>query len=198
VDLREFAMAPAAPMPAHFAARLDAAIATESAARSQTHAPPASPAPVINLDEARKRRNRRLGWAGGILTAAAAAAAIAFAAIPGGGGSGDTGVAHPTPGAVEPSGPLAFKSGELGRQQLDAAKGSKDFGPLADKQKLSQCLEANGRSGKAEPLGARQVKVDGKPGIVLVLVHGAGEFTLLVVGPDCGPGNPAKLAEKTV
>jgi hypothetical protein len=49
----------------------------------------------------------------------------------------------------------------------------------------------------AQPLGARQVVVDGKPGTLLVFAHGVGSFRLIVVGPDCGPGNPDKLADKT-
>src|SRR3954469_5214225 len=79
-DLHEFAMVPAPPMPAHFAARLDAAIAAEARSRAQataapTHTtPPPQPpghAPVIDLAEARRRRNRRLGWGAGFLAAAA-------------------------------------------------------------------------------------------------------------------------------
>src|SRR5213082_1705381 len=59
-ELHEFANAPAPPMPAHFAARLDAAIAAESQARKQQFGPPpqqAAPqppqqqglAPVVSL-----------------------------------------------------------------------------------------------------------------------------------------------------
>jgi hypothetical protein len=200
-DLREFAMAPAPPMPAHFAARLDAAIATESQARAQAYIPQQAVAPghapVISLDEARKRRNKRLGWGAGFLVAAAAAVGIAFAALP----TGTTGspVAGSTPGAsAEAPGPLNFKSDELGDSQLKAANGQNDYGPFSDKSKLTACMEANGISAKAQPLGGRQVKVDGKPGTLLVFAHGAGQFRLIVVGPDCGPGNPSKLADKNV
>jgi hypothetical protein len=193
-DLREFAMVPAPPMPAHFAVRLDAAIAAESQARA-TIPRQASPlpghAPVSSLDEARKRRNRRLGWGAGFLAAAAVAVGIAFAVVPTGNNDGPA-VAQQLPG------PLNFKQDELGPQQLTAAKNQNDYGPFDDKQKLTACLTANGVSAKAEPIGGRQVTVDGQPGTLLVLVHGPGEFRLLVVGPDCGPGSPSKLADKNV
>ncbi|MEV4311516.1 hypothetical protein [Actinocrispum sp. NPDC049592] len=198
-DLREFAMAPAPPMPAHFAARLDAAIAAESQVRSQAHAPQPQPAPnVVSLDEARKRRNRRLGWGAGFLAAAAAAVGIAFAAIPS--TTPGSSVAGPPTGGTSSAAqdPLTFKSEDLGQPQLEAAKGKNDYGPFEDKAKLAACFEANGIKATAEPLGARQVTVDGKKGTLLVLVRGAGQFRLIVVGPDCGPGTPSKLADKNI
>jgi hypothetical protein len=206
-DLREFAMAPAPPMPAHFAARLDAAIATEAQSRAQaTFAPPPpmpppapGHAPVIDLNEARRRRNRRLGWGAGFLAAAAAAVGIAFVAVPGKTGGTPSAGSDPNASAQPPQGgPFAFRQDELGDKQLDATKGQQDYGPFADKAKLTACLDANGISSKAQVLGAHPVTVDGKPGTLLVFVHGAGEFRLVAVGPDCGPGNPAKLADKTV
>lgn len=195
-DLREFAMAPAPPMPAHFAARLDAAIAAESQARAQAFAAPppppqqAPPAPVVSLDEARKRRNRRLGLGVGIFAAAAAAVGITFAALPG--GNGDTGSQVAAPG------PLNFKSEDIGPDQLQAARNQNDYGPYSDKSKLSACLQANGLSPAAEPIGAKAVTVDGKKGTLFVLASTpVGQFRLLAVGPNCGPGNPDKLAERT-
>ncbi|MET0233453.1 MAG: hypothetical protein ABW224_02320 [Kibdelosporangium sp.] len=226
-DLREFALAPAPPMPANFAARLDAAIAAEAQARAQSMvpqqrpqpvAPPqqrqfagaapggppsaaaqppggSPPAPVTNLAEARKRRNRKLGIGVGIFAAAAAAAGIAFAVLPG--NSGDTsGIALPS-GAAPAQGPLDFEAGQLGKAQLEAARDQNDYGPFADKQKRSACFEANNVAATADPVGGRQVKVDGKPGTLFVLVSGAGQFRLLVVGPDCGPGTPSTLATKS-
>jgi hypothetical protein len=206
-DLREFALAPAPPMPAHFAARLDAAIAAESQARAQSFVPPqrsaqadgGSPpqqqAPVVSLAEARKRRNRKMGIGVGIFAAAAAAAGIAFAALPGGGDSSGS-LAIPTTGAPPAQGPLNFKSDELGKDQLEAARNQNDYGPFSDQQKRAACFEANDVVATAQPLGGKQVTVDGKPGTLFVLVSGAGQFRLLVVGPDCGTGNPSTLADK--
>jgi len=215
-DLREFALAPPPPMPAHFAARLDAAIEAESQARAQSFVPPqqqrqvqfagapgAPPqpqqqqqAPVVSLAEARKRRNRKMGIGVGIFAAAAAAAGIAFAVLPGG---GDTtgGVAQPPPGSTPAAqGPLNFKSEELGKDQLEATRNQNDYGPFSDLQKRSACFKANDVDGDAKPLGGKQVTVDGKPGTLFVLVSGPGQFRLLAVGPDCGPGNPSTLANK--
>ncbi|ONI72826.1 hypothetical protein ALI144C_43285 [Actinosynnema sp. ALI-1.44] len=195
-DLREFADAPAPPMPAHFAARLDAAIAAEAQARSQgvqTAPPPqqqAAAAPVVSLDAARRRRTRT-GWAVGIFAAAAAAVGITFAALPGGGDNGPS-------GNVAAPGPLTFTKEDIGPNQLQAAKGHNDYGPFTDKQKLAACFEANNVSKNADPLGARQVTVDGKQGTLFVLASTpVGTFRLLAVGPDCGPGTPATLANKT-
>nr|WP_042183979.1 hypothetical protein [Kibdelosporangium sp. MJ126-NF4]CEL15997.1 hypothetical protein [Kibdelosporangium sp. MJ126-NF4]CTQ93921.1 hypothetical protein [Kibdelosporangium sp. MJ126-NF4] len=191
-DLREFADAPAPPMPAHFAAQLDAAIAAESQARSQqTQTPPQQAeqqaAPVISLDAARKRRNR--GWAIGVFAAAAAAVGITFAALPGGGSDPNGNVAAP--------GPLTFDSKNVGPDQLQAAKGGNDYGPFSDKQKLAACFEANNVNKNAEPLGAKQVTVDGKQGTLFVIASTPpGTFRLLAVGPNCGPGNADTLANK--
>lgn len=197
-DLREFANVPAPPMPAHFAARLDAAIAAESQARAQATqtqtrtAPPPQPqpaAPVVSLDEARKRRNRRLGVGVGIFAAAAAAAGITFATLPG--GTGDTG----SPPVAQ--GPLNFKSEDIGPEQLQAAKGGGDYGPFSDKTKLAGCFEANNVVANAEPIGVKQVTVDGRQGTLFVLASTPpGTFRLLVVGPECGPGNADTIANK--
>src|SRR6185369_2823786 len=84
-DLASLADAPAPPMPAEFAARLDAALAAEAAAafpgQAQTRPAPRD-AQVVDLAAARRRRNKRLGWAAGVLTAAAAAVVAVTIAIP--------------------------------------------------------------------------------------------------------------------
>src|SRR3954469_14007941 len=98
-DLASLADAPAPPMPAEFAARLDAALAAEAAAAFPGEAQPgqaqpgaqgaaqapqqAGPgdAPVLDLAAARRRRNKRLGWPAGVLTAAAAAVVAVTVAI---------------------------------------------------------------------------------------------------------------------
>src|SRR6266545_182140 len=83
VELGQLGSAPAPPMPAHLAARLDAALEAEMfrSAPRQAAAPPV--APVVNLADARRRRNRMMAWGAGVLTAAAAAVAVTVAVLPG-------------------------------------------------------------------------------------------------------------------
>ena len=204
-DLREIAEVPPVPMPAELAARLDAAI--ESEARSvAAMAPPQRMAPagqgeVVDLAAARRRRNRLVGWGAGLVTAAAAAMGIAVVGISA--NSPTNGSAQPAPGAEAPGGdsltpPLAFKAEDLGSTQLDAAWGANDFGPFDNAAKRAGCFEANGIKKDATPIGGRQVVVDGKPGTLFVLSSGLGEFRLIAVGPACGPGNLARLADRMV
>jgi len=165
-------------MPADVAARLDAAIAAEVAA--------SRPVPVVDLSTRRRRR----GWAGAGLLAAAAAAAGVVAL-----GTGPIETAG-TPRAENP--PLALAGDDLGGG-LDDALGATDYGPLSRPAALRACLQANGVTLAGEPLGAREVTLDGQPGVLLVLPTGQiARFRLLVVGADCGPGNPSLIASDTV
>ncbi|HEX3591665.1 MAG TPA: hypothetical protein VHV74_18755 [Pseudonocardiaceae bacterium] len=188
----------APPMPAALATRLDAAIAGEARTRFTAHpqippqpAPQAvpAPAPVADLAAARKRRNQRLGWAGGLLVAAAAVAVVVLA-IPRGGST--------VPGVAAPP-PHQLSSGRLGTATLSAALGHTDYGPLSDTARRSACLSANGQDPNQPPAGALQVTLDGKPGTLLVLTTGrAAQYRLLVVGPDCAAGHPDALANTVV
>jgi hypothetical protein len=75
-----------------------------------------------------------------------------------------------------------------------------DYGPLAAAGRLDACLAANSLDPDAtKPLGAREVIVDGQPGILMILPTGtAARFRLLVVSPECGPNQPAVLADTTI
>ena len=45
---------------------------------------------------------------------------------------------------------------------------------------------------------AREITLDGQRALLLVLPGGEiGQFRLLAVGPECGPGNPATLSDAT-
>lgn len=205
-DLRGLAEPPPVPMPAEFAARLDAAIESEArAARSVATVAPPQPmaaarpeqAPVVDLAAARRRRNRMMSWGTGLVAAAAAAIGIAVVTIPA--TEETSGSALPAPagdGASAP--PLAFKAEELGSGQLDAAKGANDFGPFQDASKRAGCFEANGIKKDLKPIGGRQVVVDDQAGTLFVLSSGLGEFRLIAVEPTCGVGNPAVLADRVV
>jgi len=212
----ELAELPPMRMPDNVAARLDAVIAAEAAARSTaaplvgtlaagggigrpTAAPRQPTAPVVDLAEARRRRNRRLSIAGGLLTAAAVAVGVVFVTLP----SNTTGG---TPQAVPGSSsaqsdpqntvPLALKRSDLPGAGFKAY-GSANYGPYADAAKLNACLTANNVAGK--PIAGRLVTVDGQPGVMMLLPGGAlGKFRLLVVGDNCAAGNPDTIANTTI
>jgi hypothetical protein len=200
VDLGNLGTAPVGPMPAHFAARLDAAIAAEAnrmAAPVPLPAPRQPVAPVIDLAAARKRRNRMLGWGAGVLTAAAAAVAVVVAVFPG---------SSSTPGsAVAGGGPNNSADGPLAvqRDNVSAAIGKvtnqRDYGPLKDQQHLDACLKAGGIDpGKEQTAGVRQVVIDGRSGVMALLVPGNNTLRVVVVEPTCGPDNPGLIVNTTI
>jgi len=174
-DLRAL---PAPAIPGDVAARLDATLA--AAARPE--------APVADLAS----RRRRTGWGGiGLLVAAAAAAVVGVVAL----GAGPLETAG-SPRAERPA--LALSGSDVG-DGLDDALGAVDLGPLSQPAVLRACLDANGIPPLGEPLGAREVTLDGRPGVLLVLPTGEiAQFRLLVVGPSCGPGTPSLLADDIV
>jgi hypothetical protein len=189
-DLDALGDAPAEPMPAHFAAQLDAAIAAE-ASRSM---PQPRAAPVVAMADARRRRGRRTGWAAGVLTAAAAAVAVTFVALSGDqetGGSpvaedGKTGSAQESPGAAgdnEP--PLALRGDDLGAA-IGGLQGKEDFGALEDEEGLRDCLGTKGIE-YPQVIGAREVTLDGTEGVAALLARGEDghRFRLVIVAPDC-------------
>jgi hypothetical protein len=202
-DLASLADAPAPPMPAEFAARLDAALAAEAAARfpgkTQPSARQAGPAPqgaqVVDLAAARRRRNKRLGWAAGVLTAAAAAVVAVTIAIPGTSQQPGT----PNVAAPPPSGPSVGNDGSGAQALIGKAVGVRDFGPLRTEDKLDACIAAAGLDPKVRPEGIRPVNVGGKAGVMIILTTGKlAQFRLVAFGADCGPGNPAVLFDKVV
>jgi len=174
-DLRAL---PAPVIPGDVAARLDPTLA--AAVRPE--------APVADLAS----RRRRTGWGGiGLLVAAAAAAVVGVVAL----GAGPLETAG-SPRAERPA--LALSGSDVG-DGLDDALGAVDLGPLSQPAALRACLDANGIPPLGEPLGAREVTLDGRPGVLLVLPTGEiAQFRLLVVGPSCGPGTPSLLADDIV
>ncbi|WP_372667549.1 hypothetical protein [Amycolatopsis kentuckyensis] len=197
-DLASLADAPAPPMPAEFAARLDAALAAEAAAKFPD-ARPAAPAPqgaqVVDLAAARRRRNKRLGWAAGVLTAAAAAVVAVTIAIPNTPQQSGT----PNVAAPAPTGPSVGSDGSGAQALIGKAVGVRDFGPLQNEDRLDACIAAAGLDPKVRPEGIRPVNVGGKAGVMIILTTGKlAQFRLVAFGADCGPGNPAVLFDKVV
>ncbi|MEV6619832.1 hypothetical protein AB0M71_02875 [Amycolatopsis sp. NPDC051114] len=201
-DLASLADAPAPPMPAEFAARLDAALAAEAAAKfpGQRTAPApqqagSGDAQVVDLAAARRRRNKRLGWAAGVLTAAAAAVVAETIAIPGTSQQPGT----PNVAAPPPSGPSVGNDGSGAQALIGKAVGVRDFGPLRTEDKLDACIAAAGLDPKVRPEGIRPVNVGGKAGVMIILTTGKlAQFRLVAFGADCGPGHPAVLFDKVV
>jgi hypothetical protein len=181
---------PPIPMPDHVAARIDAALAAE--------ARPA--APVVSLDEARKKRNRRLGLGGGVLVAAAAAFGIVFAVAPGGDQANTPPAAQNTttqnPNAsAQP--PLAVKSSDLGAAVGDVLK-AQNYGPLETQDRLSGCLRGGGIASTSKPLGISPITLDGRNAVMAVLPNGLAQYRLVVLDPDtCGPDKPEGVLANT-
>jgi len=176
-------------MPDAVAQRLDAALAAEALAAHRRAAPRA---PVITSVA---RRCLRARWIGaGVL--AAAAMGVVVSGVMSGALTGSTPRAGDALGAaaVSPPAPLALSGGDLGGA-LNHALGARDYGPLSRPDALRRCLDAHNVPVRDEPLGAREVTLDGRRGVLLVLpTTQTTQFRLLVVGPNCAPGNPAQLA----
>jgi hypothetical protein len=207
---RALAALPRPRMPNEVAASIDAVIIGEAAARaaggSAGAVPVAPSAPIVDLAAERARR-RGLITGAGILAAAAIIAVFAVINLAGGTTSGqpnaDSAAATLSTTGSQPgrgTKPLALSSSNLG-EALDDALGASEYGPLNSASKLVACLSANGVDPNAPaPVGAKQVTLDGKPGVLLVLAAGSSppKWRLLVVGPECGPNNPAVLADTTI
>lgn len=203
-DLAELANEPIAPMPAEFAARLDAALAAEMQARQASPAFQGASeeqeqvAPVVDLAAARRRRNKRIGWGAGIMTVAAAAIAAVAIIVPTGQQSNPGGVAQPPPSPA-PAGPTVGSDGKGAEALVGGAVGVRDFGPLQTEERLDACIAANGMDPGVRPEGIRPVNVEGKAGVMVMYTTGKlAQFRIVAFGADCGPGNPSVLFDKVI
>jgi hypothetical protein len=202
--LGELGSAPVPPMPAQFAARLDAALDAEvrnafgvsvapPPARAQgQHAESQTLAPVVDLAEARRKRTRMAAWGGGLLTAAAAAVAIAVAVVPTSTTGGVPNAMPPSeqtqgpgqaPGAGE--GPLAVSRGNLAAA-VGQVGNAREYGDLRDQAGLDRCLTAAGVTPGSVPVaGVKPVSLDGTRGTMAILLPELGKFRILVFGSGC-------------
>ncbi|GAA1966395.1 hypothetical protein [Amycolatopsis minnesotensis] len=208
-DLDALGSAPVEPMPAEFAARLDAAIAEEAqrafggppqqAPPQQAPPPPDLPvAPVTDLAAARRKRNKLLGWGTGLVAAAAAAVVAVAVIVPGGQSGSDGNMAQPPTSQPGGEPPLALKKNDLGGA-LGGPQGVRDFGPLGSEEKLDACLSANGIDPSLRPVKVRPVTYEGKPGVMVLFTTGKlAQFRLVVLSPTCGPGEPGKLLDELI
>ncbi|WET79676.1 hypothetical protein P3102_37705 [Amycolatopsis sp. QT-25] len=199
-DLAELANEPVAPMPAEFAARLDAALAAEMrvspAFQGAFEGPREQAAPVVDLAAARRRRNKRIGWGAGIATVAAAAIAAVAIVVPTTQQSTPGGVAQPPP---TPTGPSVGGDGGGAEALVGKAIGVRDFGSLKTEERLDACVAAAGMDADVRPEGIRPVNVAGKDGVMAIYTTGKlAQFRIVAFGADCGPGNPAILFDKII
>lgn len=192
--LEDLQSLPPIPMPDHVAARIDAALAAE--ARPGI-------APVVSLNDARKRRNRRLGLGGGVLVAAAAAFGIVLAVAPGGQQADTPGDAAPAPttqnSTVSAQPPLSLKREELGSAVGEVLK-AQNYGPLETPDRLAGCLQGGGIASTAKPLGISPINLEGKDAVMAILPGGTpGRIRLVVLDPaTCGPDKPQGVLENQV
>ncbi|GGM66737.1 hypothetical protein GCM10012275_41530 [Longimycelium tulufanense] len=214
----ELAALPPVPMPAEVAERIDKALAAEAWEREASRRGPApapveqlpSPpppssvpverpaAPVVDIEAARQRRNRRLGWGAGLLATAAAVLGLVFVNLP-----RDTG-GSPQPGAADDgagSPPLALSEGDVraGKVPVNDVLGARDYGPLEGPERIRGCLAAAGITDPGEPLGTRTVQLEQRKAVLVLLP--TGEFTryrLVVLGDECGPDKPQVLSDTVI
>ncbi|PQM51505.1 hypothetical protein C5U48_14750 [Mycolicibacter virginiensis] len=74
-----------------------------------------------------------------------------------------------------------------------------DYGPLTDPARRAGCLAGLGYPASTHVLGAREVTINGHPGVVLLL-PGTPEGTIiaLAVAPHCSSADTGLLADTTV
>jgi hypothetical protein len=178
-DLASLGSAPAPPMPADVAARIDAALAAEVRHDG---------APIVSIDLARRRRNRRIGWVTGVVAVAAAAIAAVAIVVPKTSETGGNPVAAAPTSQVPVGAPLAVRSDEPQAALGQLSTGVKDYGALGTAGKLSTCLQAAGFAATASPVGVRPGTIDGKPAVLVLLTTGKlAQFRLVALSPECGP-----------
>jgi len=177
---------PDPPVPAEYAARWDAALAAETAG-PEPAAPSAEAGPLPrrlpSSDRRRRVPHRRMRPA---LVAAVLLAAVVVAGV------------LWTP--REPA-PLSLDGVDLARAGL-AVRGDFDVGDLSDPAWRAGCLRAAAPPGVAPGaplLGGRDVVLDGRDGVLLLLGTGVvGRVHIVVVAPGCGPESGELLSALTL
>jgi hypothetical protein len=189
-------------LPDAVALRLDAALAAEAQRRDRPAPdPPGNDGdiPATGVTDLSARR-RRIGWSGlGLVAAAAMVVAALWGVPPMIPGTPRASDALGTATGVQPSEDRMALSSDALDGALAQALTTSDYGPLSPPEMMQDCLEANGAAAGTKPLGAMEVTLDGREGVLIVLPTGqAAQFRMLVVGPDCAPGNPSPMADDVV
>jgi hypothetical protein len=198
------------PVPAQYAARWEAALAAEAAEAAPSLGTVSDPAstlpesgptqpdavddtgaagPLPRLRSLSRRRRRAVVRLRRVRPALVAAVVLAAAVI--------GGVVW-TP--REPA-PLSLEGVDLATAGL-AVRGDFDVGRLIDPARRAGCLSAvapPGVSPDALLLGGRDVLVDGRHGVLLLLAGGGpGRLHVVVVEPGCGPEGGVLLGAQTI
>ena len=85
------------------------------------------------------------------------------------------------------------------REILELLDRNPDDGALADPARRAGCLAGLGYRASTAVLGARQITIDGHPGIVLLLAgSSAGSIVALAVSPTCSSANTGLLVETSL
>lgn len=170
------------PIPAEIADRINRALAAERDTPAE--------ATVVPL----ARRRKWAAAAAGTFAAAAAVVVAVAVVVPDGRESDPPPVALPGSETSQPPAVLDLGS-DLDSGRLLTVIGSRQLGPLADPDRLEDCLRANGIDPGRALLGSGEVRVDSVPGILLlVAAPRPPQITALVVGHECGAGDPATIA----
>lgn len=180
------------PIPPEIAARISRSLAREREREPETFTAPAEN--VVSLTS--RRRIRRFVAGGGIL-AAAAAAVIAVVLIMPVGGHNDTPPAAQQAAPPTPTDTPIDMSAGLNAGQIMTLIGSTELGPLTEPAILAGCLTANGIDAQRPILGSKEVHIDGRDGVLLILAGPQPpKLTALVVGGDCADGNADTIATR--
>lgn len=197
-DLGTLGSAPGPPLPNGLADRIDSALAEEAGNTASTHSDPAR---VVDINTARRNRNRNrlLAWGAGVATTAAAAVVAIAIVQPGdtGGGAAHVAAPHSSSSAETPAA-VALRSGKLGKA-VGSVAGSHDYGSLRDQTRLDECLAANDIDPDKKPAGVQPGTVDGKNAIIVLYPAGQyAQFRLIALTPDCDSDGSGLLADTTV
>ncbi|MFD6894204.1 hypothetical protein ACFWB0_06600 [Rhodococcus sp. NPDC060086] len=144
------------------------------------------------------RRDPRMLAVAGI--GAAAALAVVFALVFRGIGAADDTTVPPLASGTSPSqGNSPSGENALTPASLRAIVGDVGLGPLAEGERLRECLSANGFSPVSPILGSREIRV-GDSDAVAILLGGpqTPQITALVVGTRCGADDPATIQVKVL
>jgi hypothetical protein len=170
------------PMPPGLLVDIDAALAAERGV------------PPVGTPGPGRRTGRRT-----VLVLVAAAAAVAAVVVGVLTTTAPSGAPPPSALPTAPAPEVPVLAGGDGPSALRAGLGRSDYGPLGDPGRLAGCLGAHGVPAGARPVGARQVVVDGRAGVLFVLPTGvAARFRVLVVEPGCAAGAPLTLSDTLV